>query len=168
MSMWTKYRGLAFLALLVVVSPLLVWQYALRNTVVQWRQTDKNRGQIEALRAAQTATGGPFRVPTTEREMILSGELVGALLPVIESEKLRIEHFSPCVTSESDGLKISTGQLSVRGRFAGIVRLLDALERELPHCKVISAHYRTNLPRNRGEEKTLGCTIYIQQMTHTD
>ena len=171
-----KYRGLALLALLVVVAPLLVWQYALSGTVDRLRQTGKNRKQIAELRAMQSATNGTpqgsadgdAQISTTGREMVLSGELIGALLPTIEAEKLRIEHFSPCVTSDSDGVRLTTGQLSVEGRFAGIVKLLDFLERRVPHCKVVSAHFRTARPRNRNETKTLSCTIYIQQITTSE
>jgi hypothetical protein len=156
------------LALLVVVAPIVVWQYALGGTVRQWRATGKYHRQTEELRAAQPSTTRQPQVSTTDREMILSGELVGALLPTIEAERLRIEHFSPCVTSDIDGLRLATGQLTVQGRFAGIVRLLDEVERTLPHCKVISTHYRTTRPRNRNEAKTLSCTIYIQQITTND
>jgi hypothetical protein len=160
LNFWAKYRGLASLALLLLVAPVLVWQYALSGTVGQWRAAKKDRVQIDRLRAAQTATAKQPAVSTSDREMILSGEIVSALLPTIEAEKLSIERFSPCVTSDTGGLRLTTGQLTVQGRFAGIVRLLDELERELPHCKIVSVSYR--------KKKALSCTIYVQQITTTN
>lgn len=96
---------------------------------------------------------------------MLNGELIAMLLPIIENEELRIEHFSPIITSETDGIVLVTGQLSIRGRFVGIVKLLDRLDGQFSQCKIISAQYRTVTPRDRNGVKTLNCTIYIQQIT---
>jgi hypothetical protein len=159
-----KYKGLALLVLLVVVAPLLVYRYSISGTVEQWRLARDYRRQIEALRGEQSTSGDSRNIETADTEMLLSGLAVAELLPIIEREKLRIEHFSPCVTSDSNGILLTTGQLSLRGPFAGTVRLLDALEREMPYCKIISANWRGVKPRNRGSTKTLTCTIYIQQI----
>ncbi len=168
MNLWHKYKGLATLALLFAIAPAIVWQYAVDGTVAQWRQASRQSRQIEELRASQTSAAKASHTTLSDAEMIASGLLVAELLPAIEEEKLRIEHFSPCVTSEADGGRLTTGQLSVRGGFRGMVKLLDKLERELPQCKVISTLYRSNRPRNRNEAKTLTCTIYVQQITTTD
>ncbi len=160
-----KYKGIAWLVLVVVVVPLVVYWYAVSGTVKQWRMTGKYRQQIEQLRSTQSRTSEPQSVNTTDTEIILSGLAVAELLPFIESEKLRIEYFSPCVTSDKDGIVLTTGQLSVQGAFISIVNLLDRLERDMPYCKIIAAHYRSTKPRNRGSTKTLSCTIYIQQIT---
>lgn len=164
MKWLAKYKGIAWLALVVVIVPLAVYNYAIRSTVKQWRMTGKYRQEIELLRGAQSRSAKPQSIQTTDTEMILSGLAVAGLLPFIESEKLRIEHFSPYVTSDKDGIALTTGQLSVQGTFAGIVKLLCQLESEMPYCKVISTQYRSVKPRNRGSTKTLTCTIYIQQI----
>ena len=160
-----KYKGIAWLALVVVIVPLVVYNYAVSGTVKQWRMTGKQRRQIEQLRSTHSRATAAESILTVDTEMILSGLAVARMLPFIEAENLRIEHFSPCVTSDTDGILLTTGQLSVQGRFAGIVKLLERLEREMPYCKIISANYRSTKPRNRGSTKTLTCTIYIQQIT---
>lgn len=165
MSLWKRYKGVVKLAVLLVVVPLFVWQYAVRSTVRQWRGTMKSRRQITELRNSQIPETSPHEILALDHEMILSGLVVAELLPYIESEKLVIVHFSPYITSETDGILLTTGQLSVQGEFTGIVKLLDKIEREVSACKIISTHYRTSKPRNRNDTKTLGCTIYIQQIT---
>ncbi|MDR1671290.1 MAG: hypothetical protein LBR57_02100 [Alistipes sp.] len=165
MTLWTKYKGQATLALLLVVTPLVVWQYAVSGTVTQWRATAKARRQIIELHASQPRSVDTSDVSTAGSEMILSGAVVAELLPLIENEGLWIAQFSPCVTSEADGILLTTGQLTIEGHFAGIVQLLDRIETDLPECKLISAHYRTTKPRTRNAIKTLNCTIYIQQIT---
>ena len=165
----TKYKGLVWLAVVVVLVPLLVYRYAISDTVKQWRMTGKYRRQIEQLRATQSGSEKPQSVQTTDTEMILSGLAVAGLLPLIESENLRIEHFSPYVTSDNDGILLTTGQLSVQGKFTGIVKLLDRIEHEMPYCKIISVRFLSVKPRHRGSAKTLACTVYIQQiMTDND
>jgi hypothetical protein len=164
-KLWAKYKGVATLVLLIVVTPLFVWQYAVKETVTQWRTTMKSRRQITELRNSQTPQIDRHEVQAADREMILSGLVVAELLPLIQSEDLRIVHFSPCVTSETDGIVLATGQLSVQGGFSGIVKLLEEMERKMTGCKIIAAHYRTTKPRNRKEVKTLDCTVYIQQIT---
>ncbi len=169
MNLWLKYKGLARLALVLLIAPLLVYKYALGGTLKQWRTTAKYRQQTEQLRIAGAQSAKPQNTCTIDTEMVLSGLVVAELLPFIESEKLWIEHFSPCVTSDRDGIRLTTGQLSVRGKFTGIVGLIDRIEREMPWCKILSLQFRVVKPRNRGSTKTLVCTIYVQQiMTMTN
>ncbi len=164
MTWLAKYKGIAWLALVVMIVPLTVYRYAISGTVNQWRMTGKYRQEIEQLRSTRSLSAKPQSVSTTDTEMILSGFMVAGLLPIIESEDMRIEHFSPCVTSDKDGIILTTGQLSVQGSFAAIVKLLWHIEHDMPYGKIISARYCTTKPRNRGSTKTLTCTIYIQQI----
>lgn len=165
------------LVLLLVVAPVVVWRYAVGGTVERWRGTVKARRQIELLSASQphvpTTPGsqggqGGQRSPEglgVAEELILSGRLVTGLLPLIEAEGVSIESFTPCVTSEADGVRLATGQLVVRGDFIGIVKLIDELERTRPDCKIVSTHFRSSRPRGRQSAKTLSCTICVQQIT---
>ncbi len=168
MKPWAKYKGLASLALLLLIGPLFVWQYAVSDTVGRWRGTVKLQRQITALQAAQDHGERRQEISLSGTEMISSGLVVAQLLPTIESEGLKIEHFAPYITSETEGIRLATGLLSVEGTFTGIVKLLDAMERALPECRIVAAHYRSTKPRNRGAAKTLTCTIYIQQITAID
>lgn len=160
-----KYKGIALLVSLTLVVPLTVYRYAVSVTVKQWLTTRDYRLRIEELRGIQSQATGSGNVETADVEMLMSGLVVAELLPSIEREKLHIEHFSPCVSSDSDGIVLTTGQLSVRGTFAATIKLLDELEKGMPYCKIISVNWRGVKPRNRGSTKTLTCTIYIQQIT---
>jgi len=164
MSMVTKYRGAAGLVLLLIVAPLVVWQHIAGGTVSHRRRTGDYRRQIAELRAAQSQS--PVSVADS-REMILSGLIVTRFLPVIESEGLKIDHFSSCVSSEEDGIRVVTGQLVLEGGFVGIVRTLDDFERSFPEVKLISAHYRTAKRGSRRAPDALRCTMYFQQITTT-
>lgn len=161
-----KYKGLLYLGLLVIVAPLLAYRYALGETVSQWANTRKILRQAEQLRQAERTvpTGQEAAIYSDDSEMIRSGLLVAELLPVIESGNLTLEHFSPFLTSSQNGIILTTGQISVQGRFSGIVRLIDNIEREILPCKMISVRFHTVKPRNRGGAKTLNCTIYVQQI----
>jgi hypothetical protein len=159
-----KYRGIAWLTLIVVVIPLVVYRYAVSGTVEQLHLTRKYRRQIEQLRSTQHQSAELLSVETTDTEMILSGLMVAELLPFIESERLNIENYTPYVTSDKDGIVLTTGQLSVEGAFTSIVKLLWQIEQQMPWCKIISVQYDSVKPRNRGSTKKLICTIYIQQI----
>lgn len=168
MKLWGKYKGLVYLALLVVGVPLLAYGYALGSTVAKWQKARSNCRRIEHLRNEVDRTTSSSAVDVEGTEMMQSGLLMEELLPHIEEGGVRIEHFSPCVTSEQDGIRLSTAQLTLQGGFAGIVRVLAETESGFPQCKVISAQFRSARPRNRKSSKTLSCTVYIQQITAND
>ncbi len=165
MKQWTKYKGLAALAMLTLVAPVFVWQYGVSDTVGRWRVTIKLRRQITELQGTHLHGGERHAIPLSATDMISSGLMMTRLVPPIEAEGLRIEHFSRHITTETEGVRLATGQLSVCGTFVGIVKLLRMIECELPECKIIAVRYRSTKPRIRGAEKTLTCTIYIQQIT---
>jgi hypothetical protein len=160
-----KYKGIAWLALIVVAIPLVVYRYAVSGTVEQLHLTRKYRRQIEQLRATQHQSAEFPSVGMIDTEMILSGLMVVELLSFIELERLNIENYTPYVTSNKDGIVLTTGQLSVEGAFTSIVKLLWQIEQQMPWCKIISVQYDSVRPRNRGSTKKLICTIYIQQIT---
>lgn len=157
MSLWAKYRGLAQLILLVIVAPLVVWQYALSSTITHWNTTNNNRKEIAKLRVAAPQKSAKT---TLVREMILSGEVVAELLTTIEQNGLQLAHFSPIVTSEKDGVRLATGSLTIEGDFIGMVRFLDVAERQLTDCKLIAAQFRV-------KKEVLSCTVHLQQITLT-
>lgn len=164
MSTMAKYKGAAGLVVLLIVAPFVVWQHIANGTVNRWHKTGEYRRQISELRAAQSQN--PIAA-VDDREMILSGLIITQFLPVIESECLKIDHFSSCVSSEEDGVRAVTGQLVLEGGFIGIVRALDNFEHSFPEVKLISAHYRAARRNSRRSSNTLRCTVYFQQITTT-
>lgn len=71
--------------------------------------------------------------------------------------------YEPLVTAEQDGAAVHTAQLTLTGRYTELVRVVDALERTLPACRLRSLAW--SAPTDRRTQKTqLILTLYIQQV----
>lgn len=159
MNVSYKYLGVLLLGLLIVVLPLVAWHYALHDTLQAWLKCRRISAQLEQMGPA-TQTNRPVR--TSDRELILSGELLDIVRQAASSE-VRVIGYEPLVNQEQNGAAVHTGQLTLSGEYRSLLRVADAIERTYPQCRLRSLVWRcgTN-PATRREQLT--AVLYIQQI----
>lgn len=160
MSVPYKYRGVLLLALLVVVLPGAAWRFALRDTLGAWRDCRQLTARLETLApvaAQKTAVAAP------DRELILSGGVLDTVRRAAGMRSVQVAGYEPQVTSEQDGAAVHTAQLTLTGRYTELVRVVDALERALPACRLRSLAWSAQTDR-RQRRPQLTLTLYIQQV----
>lgn len=157
-----RYRGLALVALLVLLLPWGAWRFALRDTVRTWRDCRELERQLaespplsDAHESLQTAQ---------EAELILSGLLLEHVRRATTGRSVEVAGYEPLVTTRQDALAIHTAQLTLTGGYAALLRVVDELERTLPQCRVQSLAWHT-LDERRTRRTQLYLTIYLQQIT---
>lgn len=160
MSVPYKYRGVLLLALLVVVLPFAAWRFALRDTLGVWRDCRRLTARLETL-APVTAQKAAAAVP--HRELILSGGVLDTVRRAAAERSVQVAGYEPQVTEEQDGAAVHTAQLTLTGRYTELVRVVDALERALPACRLRSLAWSAQTDR-RTRRTELELTLYIQQI----
>lgn len=155
-----KYRGILLLALLVLVLPFAAWRFALCDTLGAWRDCRRLTARLETLTpvtAQKTAAALP------DRELILSGGLLDTVRRAAGMLSVQVAGYEPLVTSVQDGAAVHTAQLTLTGRYTELVRVVDALERALPACRLRSLEWQAQTDR-RTRKTHLTLTLYIQQI----
>ena len=158
-----RYRGIALLTLLAVALPWGVWHFALHDTIRTWRDCRRLAARLETL-APETGQSGTVTVDA--EELILSGGLLDTVRRAAEDRCVRITGYEPCATRREEGAAVHTAQLTLTGGYADLLRVVDALERRLPGCRLRSLDWRTATDR-RTHRKQLVLTLYVQQIVLT-
>lgn len=159
MSIPYKYRGILQLSLLVVALPWCAWRFALRGTFGTWRDCRRLAVRLETL---APVTPHPAAVGTEDRELILSGGLLDSVRRAALLQAVQVVGYEPRVTEERDGVAVHTAQLTLTGSYIPLLRVVDALDRTLPNCRVRTLGWQTAIDRPT-RNRQLILTLYIEQ-----
>lgn len=158
-----RYRGAAYLTLLVLLLPWLAWHYAFRDTLRMGLECRRLAAEL-AEAVPTTASTAPRRTaPTAGPELILSGMLLDTLQQRVTQHGIAVAGYVPVVTSCRENMELHTAQLTLTGRFIDLLPLLQQVE-QLPQCRLRSAVWQSAIDRNT-RQRQLSVTLYIQQIT---
>ena len=163
------YKGLTYLALLLVVAPLTAWRLALSGTWHTWRQGRSEARQLSELPALQTPhdelSSVRARMALDTVEYIRSGLIIERLLPEASKYGVSVVRYSPFATEQEGEMSLRTAEMTLSGSFHGIVRVIDRLERDIPSCRIASVNFRTIRRNNKPAQ--LVAQLIIRQITIT-
>ena len=156
-----RYEGVVRLVLLLVVLPAVVYRLSLGRTVALWGEVRR------AERTLAEAEAAPVQ-PDTSAAMLDTVELIagGGLLELLErlgpDSSAEVVSYTPYLTREGDDFTLRTAEIVLSGGFVPLLRTLDAAERELSGCRLLSSGFKTV---RRGRQTSLQFTLIVQQLT---
>lgn len=165
MNSFGKYKGIAYLALLLIVLPLAVWSFALKGTVAKHREYRNESRKLETMRSqpATLRVTDAGEVHGAAPDLISGGKFLEETAPCVEKNRLAIEKYTPYVSHRGEGIAVLTAGVEVSGDFVSIVRLVDFIEKEIKPCRLVSLDFRSTKERRTGKVK-LTAVMYIQQV----
>lgn len=90
----------------------------------------------------------------------------GGLLELLErlgpDSSAEVVSYTPYLTREGDDFTLRTAEIVLSGGFVPLLRTLDAAERELSGCRLLSSGFKT---LRRGRQTSLLLTLVVQQLT---
>lgn len=156
-----RYEGVVRLVLLLVILPAVVYRLSLERTVALWGEV------CRAERTLAEAEAAPVQ-PDTSAAMLDTVELIagGGLLELLErldpDSSAEVVSYTPYRTREGDDFTLRTAEIVLSGGFVPLLRTLDAAERELSGCRLLSSGFKTV---RRGRQTSLQLTLIVQQLT---
>jgi len=162
-----RYRGLLYLTLLLVVTPLFVWRLALRETAATSRQYHREKSELAALQQMESAPEKSREAAIDLTEQIESGLLLQSLVPLTEKHRVAIENYTPYVSERQGKLTIRTAEVVLSGGYIPLLRVVDAMEATQAGCRLISLSFHTVADR-RTRTKELKAVLLIRQITQNN
>ena len=156
-----KYEGVARLALLLVVLPAVVYRLSLERTVALWGEVRRAERTLEEAEAAPVQPDTPAALLDTV-ELIAGGGLLELLERLGPDSSAEVVSYTPYRTREGDDFTLRTAEIVLSGGFVPLLRTLDATERELSGCRLLSSGFKTV---RRGRQTSLQLTLVVQQLT---
>ena len=156
-----KYEGVVRLVLLLVVLPGAVYRLSLGRTVALWGEVCRAERTIAEAEAAPVQPDAAVVMLDTV-ELIAGGGLLDLLERLDPDSSVRIVSYTPYLTREGDDFTLRTAEIVLSGDFVPLLRTLDATERELSGCRLLSSGFKTV---RRGRQTSLQLTLVVQQLT---
>ena len=156
-----KYEGVARLALLLVVLPAAVYRLSLGRTGALWSEvcrTERTLAEAEATPVQPDASAAMLDTV----ELIAGGGLLELLERLDPDSSVRIVSYTPYLTRKGDDFTLRTAEIVLSGGFVPLLWTLDAAERELSGCRLLSSGFKTV---RRGRQTSLLLTLVVQQLT---
>lgn len=165
MKKYEKYKGLAYLVILLVVIPSLVWNMTISETVGMWRSTRKITARI-ALLEADTLSQGDGVSNDGSKGMLFDGQWLETIYTFTEKHKAKVVKFTPYTSEKTEGAVLYTAELILEGSYAGLVRIIEHIEKDKNQCHLISVSFKTSHP-DRSRPQKLTTRLILQQIIIT-
>lgn len=154
-----QYKGLVYIAALVIVLPWLAWSFAVRDTVGAWLDCRHLDTQLAKMPLQAASVSSPVGDRSTD--LVLSGHLLDVVRQ--GATGIAIAGYEPHVTLQQDGIRIHTARMTLSGDFAALLQVVNRLEDSLPHCRLSSLGWQSSTDRRSGKTQ-LTLIIYIEQI----
>lgn len=156
-----RYEGVVRLVLLLVVLPVVVYRLSLERTVALWGEVRRAERTLAEAEAAPVQSDTPAAMLDTV-ELIAGGGLLELLERLDSDSSAEVVSYTPYRTREGDDFTLRTAEIVLSGGFVPLLRTLDAAERELSGCRLLSSGFKTV---RRGRQTSLQLTLVVQQRT---
>ena len=156
-----RYEGVVRLVLLLIVLPAAVYRLSLGRTVALWGEVRRAERTLAEAEAAPVQPDTPAALLDTV-ELIAGGGLLELLERLGPDSSAEVVSYTPYRTREGDDFTLRTAEIVLSGDFVPLLRTLDAAERELSGCRLLSSEFKTV---RRGRQTSLQLTLVVQQLT---
>ena len=164
MRKYEKYKGLAYLAILLVVIPYLVWSMALSGTVRMWNSLQETTKRIALLESKTNDMGVELSAGTSQDTVsIFDWQLIEAIHPLTEKYNAKIVKFTPYISENIEVAALYTAELILEGNYAGLVRIIEHIENDITKSRLISVTFKTTR-RDRSKPRELTTILILQQI----
>lgn len=113
------------LAVLLIAVPILIWNFALKNTFSLWQEW---RQASELAEQPMPVSAGRRSLPEGTVPLLSNGAVVGLLASVCAENSVEVMSYSPVVLDSGDGLELYGADLVFSGGFKSLLRVLEAAE----------------------------------------
>ncbi len=141
-----RYKGLAYLAGLVVVVPLLTYNLTIRKTVRMAHEARKGEREIVVLQGHGEVDPVEKSKPSLQN---------GDIITRISGGGCTVIKYTPYITESRNELTVHTAQLVLGGTYKNLLRLVERAEEE---SRLVSVEFR-NI------KNELRATLIFQEIT---
>jgi hypothetical protein len=162
----SKYKGIVYLAALLVILPTMVYLLAFSKTLNTYIENNRTLDEIENLEASMTnASEKTPEISIISQDYISNGLIVNYIKngDKTYNNDIVIDKFIPSKIDLGNGLFLHTAQITVYSDYISIVKALNNLEKTANQCNIISVHFQSERNRQTNNVK-LKATIIIQQI----
>ena len=160
-----KYEGLTYLALLVIILPLVVWRLSLARTAGRWSEVRRNEQRIESLARESRSESLPEDLQTQAPDLLSGGAVLDSLGAVLSDTGVQVVRYMPYRIGQGGTFTVQAAEIVLSGRYCDLIRVTDCLECRFPGCRLVSAGFKT-VRRKRQEHLQL--TLVVDQLIDTD
>lgn len=164
MSAWEKYRGLAYLAGLLVVVPWLVYSFAIAGTVRLGRELKRTEKEIALLESGRSVDTGGEAIVARGASGLQDGGVISRMMDCEAGGRCAVVRYTPYITETREGLSVHTAELTLSGGYADLLRLVERVETQAGGGRLVSAMFRSVRQRQRRQTQ-LQVTLILQQIT---
>lgn len=136
-----EYTGIIKLSLLLIVLPLFVWSFALKKSVNLWKWYGTEKAKLERLSKQELPVSAGFGPEYIGGSLLADGKLLEGMAESIRRENLGVVGYLPVVLCQEGNYFLYAGELILSGKYNGLLRSVEVLERKMPSVRIVSAGF---------------------------
>lgn len=156
-----KYSGILKVAALLVLLPLVIWQFSFKKTYSLYKENKALEVQITTLDKKQTSSVEPVNQAISP--FLSNGKILELIEPQAPEYGVKMVRFLPALINEDNTAKLYSGTLTLQGTFIGLVKMIGYVEKANLPVKISSLTFSYNPPKGKEADQLL-LTILFQQI----
>ena len=162
-----KYKGLLYLAGLLIAGPWLVYNMAIKDTVKLKRELKRTEKEIIQIQSqGKREASAPMGIIPVSHNELQDGDLISKLMSCEAGSRCTVVKYTPYITENRDGLAVHTAELVLSGTYTDLVRLIEQTESRSKSYRLVSTTFKSIKQRQR-KQTQLHATLILQQITKT-
>ena len=158
MKKYSKYKGVIYLAGLLLVLPYILYSLNFKSTLHNYDTYQKLQDTISGFEAP---ADNKLTQSQIHADVISNGGLVADIQA--QNPTVSINNFTPLSIPIEDDILQQIAKITAVGGYADLVKFVDSIEVNYPYCRILSSNF--NLKRDRKKALDyLELTIIVQQL----
>lgn len=135
------YSGIVKLVCLVIVVPLFIWIFTLRETVHLYKEKDKMQKENHgiSLRASQNQQQQVQQ--SSSRSLLSNGKILQLFADSMSGLEIDVINYTPELIDSESECKLYLGKLTLSGRYIELVKMISIIEQAHLPMKLVSLSF---------------------------
>lgn len=159
------YSGIIKLICLIVITPLLIWIFALRDTSHLYRKKCKMQKENQDMFLFTSQNYGQQISESSLQSILSNGKILQIFDDSLSKREIDIINYSPELVASEGEYHLYLGKLILAGRYTELIRMISIMEKaELP-TKIISLSFKYER-KKRKPSSQIFMTIFLEQIEY--
>lgn len=159
------YNGIIKLVCLIVVAPLFIWMFALKDTFYLYGENHKAQKMNQSFSLSDVQDQvSPSSISSSE-PLLSNGKLLHLFAHDLSDLEIEVVSYTPELIDSESQYKLYLGKLVLAGRYIELVRMVSIIEQSRIPIKIASLSFEYDR-KKRKPDFSITMTMLLEQVEY--
>jgi hypothetical protein len=159
------YSGILKLVCLVVIAPLFIWIFALKDTYDLYKETCKMKLENQSISLITLKKQDRTVTKIPSKPFLSNGKILQILEDSLSNLQIEVSNYTPELIDSEGECKLYLGKLVLAGRYIELVKMISIVEQVRLPVKMVSLNFSYDR-KKRKPSSFISLVMLLEQMEY--